>query len=299
MLSAASSRYDNVFAHDDMDSAQAGVLQRFKAGSAGIIVAPAPYASLTGEGSVPLSVRVTALVFTLATVGLPTAARAQLRYPPLSPYPPSRYGYAEADVRFKVKPKDAAVYIDGYFAGKVEDYDGAFERLHVEPGQHEITVYLEGYRSLHQRVYLSPNSTRKIEGTLEKLLPEDPAEPLPQPAVQPDRQDPGAARPPIVGRATPRRPPPPPPSGRQQPVPPSASRFGTISLQVQPANATVFVDGEKWAGPANADERLIIQVPEGRHRVEVERDGYERFVTEIDVRSSDTAPLNVSLTRSR
>ena len=246
----------------------------------------------------PLSARLTALVITLATVGLPTAARAQFPYPPI--YPPYRYGFAEADVRIKVKPKDAAVYVDGYFAGKVEDYDGTFERLHVEPGQHEIIVYLEGYRSLREKVYLSPNSTRKIEGSLEKLLPGDPAESIPQPSVQPDRQDPGAGRPPIVGRQGTRRPPP-QTGGRpgQTPTAPSASRFGTISLQVQPANATVFVYGEKWAGPANNDERLIIQVPEGRHRVEVERDGYERFVTEIDVRASDTAPLNVSLTRSR
>ena len=134
------------------------------------------------------------------------------------PYPASRYGFAEADLRVKVKPKDASVYVDGYYAGKVEDYDGAFERLHVEPGQHEIIVYLDGYRSLHQRLYLSPNSTRKIEGTLERLAPSDPAEPIPQPAVQPDRQDPGAGRPPIVGQGGARRPPPPPATdrGRQQ-----------------------------------------------------------------------------------
>jgi hypothetical protein len=248
---------------------------------------------------VRLPTRTTILVCALATVVLPTAAHAQLRYPPMYPYPAYRYGFAEADLRLKVKPKDASVYIDGYFAGKVEDYDGAFERLHVEPGQHEIVVYLDGYRSLHQRLYLSPNSTRKIEGTLEKLLPGDPVEPLPQPAVQPDRLDPGAGRPRIVGRGATRRPPPPPPTGGRQQPSPNASRFGTISVQVQPSGATVFVDGERWTGPANADERLIIQVPEGRHRVEVERDGYERFVTEIDVRGSDTTPLNISLTRTR
>ena len=247
-----------------------------------------------------LPIRTTIVVCALASVVLPTAAHAQLRYPPSFQYPGYRYGYAEADLRLKVKPKDASVYIDGYFAGKVEDYDGTFERLHVEPGQHEIVIYLDGYRSLRQRLYLSPNSTRKIEGTLEKLSAGDPAEPLPQPAVQPDRLDPGAGRSPIAGRGTTRRPPQLPPTdrGRQQPSP-NASRFGTISLQVQPSGATVLVDGERWTGPANADERLIIQVPEGRHRVEVERDGYERFVTEIDVRGSDTTPVNVSLTRSR
>jgi hypothetical protein len=267
-----------------------------------MVVALALYASSDRRGSVRLPPRAIGVVLTLATVVLPTAADAQFRYPPIYPYPAYRYGFAEADLRVKVKPKDAAVYVDGYFAGKVEDYDGAFERLHVEPGQHEITVYLDGYRSLHQRLYLSPNSTRKIEGNLEKLMPGDQAEPVPQPALQPDRQDPGATRPPIVGRpGSPRRPPEGPPAdrGRQQPPASNASRFGTISVQVQPAGATVFVDGERWTGPANTDERLIIQVPAGRHRVEVERDGYERFVTEIDVRASDTAPLNISLTRTR
>jgi len=162
-------------------------------------------------------------------------------------------------------------------------------------------VYLDGYRSLHERLYLSPNSTRKIEGTLEKLLPGDPAEPLPQPSVLPDRQDPGASRPPIIG-GSPRRPLQVPPAagrGGQQVPSPNASRLGTISMQVQPTGATVLVDGEKWTGPANPDERLIIQVPVGRHRIEVERDGYERFITEIDVRPSDTTPVNISLTRSR
>jgi PEGA domain-containing protein len=248
--------------------------------------------------------RLTAFVFAIATMA-PSAAHAQYRYPPLYPYPyPAyRYGYGEADLRVKVKPKDASVYVDGYFAGKVEDYDGAFERLHVEPGQHEIVVYLDGFRSLRQRLYLSPNRTRTIEGTLERLAPGDPPEPLPQPIVQPDRQDPGAGRPPIAGRRQPPPlpPPPPPPGdrGREQPAPQGNSRNGTIALRVQPSGATVFVDGERWEGPKNADERLIIQVSEGRHRVEVERDGYERFVTEIDVRRSDTAPLNVSLTRTR
>jgi PEGA domain-containing protein len=250
---------------------------------------------------VRLRTRLTVAVFAITSVAIPAAAHAQFRYPPMYPYPASRYGYAEADLRVKVKPKEAAVYIDGFYAGKVEDYDGTFERLHVEPGQHEIIVFLDGYRSLHQRLYLSPNTTRKIEGSLEKLAPGDPQDQPPQPSVQPDRQDPGAGRPPIVGRGTRRAP---PPDERNRTAPPTSpspnsSRFGTISVRVQPSGSTVFVDGERWVGPANQDERLIIQVPAGPHRIEVERDGYERFVTEIDVTAAGTTPVNVSLTRSR
>jgi hypothetical protein len=241
-------------------------------------------------------------VLTLAAVVLPAAAQAQFRYPPYYPYP-AYYGYPDSSVRIKVKPKDASVYVDGYYAGKVEDYDGAFQRLHVPAGQHEIVVYLDGFRSLHEKLYLTPNKTTTVEGDLEKLLPGDPAEPIPQPATPPPMpQNPGANRPPMMGRGTPRRLPPPPPPGGQQTPPPSStneSRFGTISFQIQPSGATVLIDGERWNGPANPDERLIIQVAAGRHHVEVEHDGYERFITEIDVRASDTAPLNISLARTR
>src|SRR5262245_48645054 len=57
------------------------------------------------------------------------------------PYPP--YGYPRvydntASVRVQVKPKEAEVYVDGYYAGLVDDFDGIFQRLHLPPGPHDI-----------------------------------------------------------------------------------------------------------------------------------------------------------------
>ena len=118
-------------------------------------------------------------------IAVPALAGAQFRYPPYPPYPYYAYAASESDVRILVKPKEAAVYVDGYFAGKVEEFDGAFQRLHVTPGAHEITIYLEGYRSLREKLYLSPRSSRKIEGTLERLAPGEQNEPLPTPAEPP------------------------------------------------------------------------------------------------------------------
>lgn len=225
-------------------------------------------------------------------------AFAQWRYPPIYPgYPAYRYGAPESDLRINVKPNDASVYVDGYFAGKVEEFDGAFQRLHVAPGEHEIVIYLPGHRSLRQRLYLSPNSTRKIEGALEPLPAGHPPEPEPVPTEPREPRDTYERLPPR-GPLPGRRAPAPRNEPQERPEPRQESRFGIISLRVQPAGTTVLVDGERWAGPSG-DERVLIQVPPGRHKIEAEKEGFARFVTEIDVNRDQTVPVNISLTRPR
>ena len=89
------------------------------------------------------------------------------------------------------------------------------------------------------------------------------------------------------------------PPGPPPPVTPlEASRFGVLSIRVQPPNADVLIDGQRWRGP-ESEERLVIQVSEGTHRVEVQKDGYQKFSTDVQVRRGETAPLNVSLPPSR
>lgn len=136
----------------------------------------------------------------------PATAEAQFRFP--YPYP---YGYRympESDLRLEVTPKEAAVYVDGYFAGWVDEFDGVFQRLHVMPGEHEIIIYLQGYRSIHEKLYLSPRATRKVVRTMEKLAPGEPQEPAPQPIAPPQ---PPASPPAPIGGPLPRRGVPPPP----------------------------------------------------------------------------------------
>jgi hypothetical protein len=74
------------------------------------------------------------------------------------------------------------------------------------------------------------------------------------------------------------------------------ARFGAISIRVQPADADVFIDGERWMGSAGQD-RLVVQLPEGRHHVEVHKSGFENFATDVDVDRGRTVPLNISLLR--
>src|SRR5471032_1575380 len=105
---------------------------------------------------------------TLFTMAWSATSEAQF-YP--YPYPPVyRAGYgAEGSLRIEATPKDAEVYVDGYYAGIVDDFDGVFQRLHTRPGAHEIELYLDGFRTVKQNVYLPVNDTFKIKYTMEKL----------------------------------------------------------------------------------------------------------------------------------
>jgi hypothetical protein len=139
---------------------------------------------------------IAALPLTFCTLW-PAVSDAQPgRFPsPYPPYPPGPYRLmADADLKVTVTPKDAAVYVDGYLAGIVDDFDGVFQRLRLEPGGHEIVVFKEGYRSLRQKLYLSPGSTRRVSGSLEPLAAGEPDEAPPAPALPPTEAPPAPAQ---------------------------------------------------------------------------------------------------------
>ncbi|MGH9314437.1 MAG: PEGA domain-containing protein [Vicinamibacterales bacterium] len=193
------------------------------------------------------------------------------------PYPYAPYWFdGSSDVRIQVWPRDAEVYVDGRFAGKVDDFDGMFQRLRVEPGGHEIVLYHERYQTITEKLYLSPRAGYKIQHAMVPLGPGEAAPPRPVPAPpssQPERQ---AA------------------SGYPARDYTPASRFGTLSIRVQPADAEVFVDGERWRFPDSSD-RLVLELSEGAHRIEIRKDGHEPYTSTVRVRAGEAATLNVSL----
>jgi hypothetical protein len=70
--------------------------------------------------------------------------------------------------------------------------------------------------------------------------------------------------------------------------------FGTVTVTARPANADVFVDGERWVSPESTGP-LVVQLAPGRHTIEVRAAGYRPFRTAVDVRAGDTTPVNVIL----
>jgi PEGA domain len=93
--------------------------------------------------------------------------------PYYSYYPYAAYPYAapETAVRVEVKPKQAEVYVDGYYAGIADDLGGIFKNLRTTPGGHEISIRLAGYKTVNQSIYVAPGSTLKLKLTLDKLAP--------------------------------------------------------------------------------------------------------------------------------
>jgi len=85
------------------------------------------------------------------------------------PYAAPAYSYDyDGALKLKVKPRDAEVLVDGYFAGQVDDYDGAFQKLHLEPGPHRIEIRLEGYEPLSFEVRILPDKTITYKGDLRR-----------------------------------------------------------------------------------------------------------------------------------
>jgi hypothetical protein len=81
-------------------------------------------------------------------------------------YPRYYYDYdsypTHASIRLLVEPSDAEVYVDDYYAGVVDDFDGVFQRLHLTPGAHEITLRLGGYQTWSAEVYAEPGRTLRV-----------------------------------------------------------------------------------------------------------------------------------------
>jgi hypothetical protein len=194
------------------------------------------------------------------------------------------YDY-RAEVRVMAEPKQTAVYVDGYYAGIVDDFDGVFQRLLLPPGGHEFTLYLASYRTARYTLYVQPGSSMNLHHVMAPLGAGEVSDvpvagtPIPPP---PD----GTYR-------MPRTPPP----IRARQTPPDARAYGVLSLRVQPADAVVMVDGERWL---SADSHcFVIDVVEGRHHLEVTKDGYLRFSTDFDVREGQSMPMNVALPPQR
>jgi hypothetical protein len=65
-----------------------------------------------------------------------------------------------------VKPSDAEVFVDGYYAGIVDEFDNVFQRLRLDSGPHRIEIRKDGYEPLSFEVRILPDHTTTYRGEL-------------------------------------------------------------------------------------------------------------------------------------
>jgi hypothetical protein len=76
----------------------------------------------------------------------------------------------QGNLRLKVKPRDAQVYIDGYYVGVVDSFDGAFQKLGIEAGSHKIELRAEGYETAQFEVFVTPGETVTYKGEMKPIV---------------------------------------------------------------------------------------------------------------------------------
>lgn len=210
-------------------------------------------------------------------------------------YSPSYYrrsrGYGSyrdsGSLRIIVEPEKTRVYVDGYYAGIADDFDGILQRLNVPPGRHDITLKLEGYRTQHFKVYVPVDDTIKIHYDMVRGAGEATSDQFAGPpdadyARVRDMDDRDGRPGDDDGRY----------EGREGRDGRDEGDTGTVRLSVRPGDASVYVDGEfRGSGRQSANLRLR----PGRHRIEVVRPGFRTVEREVEVRAGRNADLEFDL----
>lgn len=79
--------------------------------------------------------------------------------------------YDEGDLRLDVRPRSAEVYVDGYYAGVVDDFDGVFQSLRLEDGPHRIEIVAPGFETLDFDVRIEPGRKTTYRGDMRPYRP--------------------------------------------------------------------------------------------------------------------------------
>jgi hypothetical protein len=90
--------------------------------------------------------------------------------------PTAHFSNVTSEIKLKVEPDRAAVFVDGSFAGYVHQFGGVGRAMLVSPGKHEIKVALPGYRDFTTQVNLLPKQkytveTKLVEGSITQADP--------------------------------------------------------------------------------------------------------------------------------
>lgn len=241
-------------------------------------------------------------------------------------YAPYSYGYSYlGEVRTEVKPQKAQVYVDSGYVGTADSFDGWWQRLNLEPGNHRLVFRAVGFKPYVIDLKIVPGQDYHIKYEMEPgqdSITEQ--EMRPEPDQNADKGYDRGYRDQDRYRGNDqygndqyrdrendqyrdrdydqdqndrnqnydeRR-----PSERYGNEPRSneqRSNQRTLTLQVQPSDATVYIDGTYY-GPGEGGN-IQVMLPDGSHKIEVVRPGYETFTKDVNVGANSTSSVTIML----
>jgi len=75
----------------------------------------------------------------------------------------------QGNLKLKVKPRSAKVYVDGYLVGTVDEFDGSFQKLALNTGRHKVEVKADGYETAEFDVLINAQQTVTFQGELKRI----------------------------------------------------------------------------------------------------------------------------------
>jgi hypothetical protein len=100
-------------------------------------------------------------------------------YPYSYPYPaaygnvvPYGYGYGGysgqpyGGLRIDMPQRDAEVYVDGYFVGTVDNFDGRTQQANLQTGPHQVEIRSPQFETIHFSVNIEPGRTITYRGSM-------------------------------------------------------------------------------------------------------------------------------------
>ena len=195
-------------------------------------------------------------------------------YPWGYPLPPESVAadWMTSNIKLDVSPKDAALHVDGYYAGVVGDFGGFFHQLTLSAGPHHVEIRKAGYHTLVLDVNLQAGQTITYKRTMEPVQPTE---------VAPEE-------PPVLSEG----------------ITGDPEQFlripGSMRFDVTPKNAEVYADGY-YAGLVDdfdgAAQRLILTP--GPHHIELRTTGYETLAFDVTIEPGQTVDYRTKLERSK
>jgi hypothetical protein len=256
-------------------------------------------------------------------------------YGPGAYYYPYRQGYDDRNVLgaldLDVSPAKAEIYLDGHYVGVVDQYDGFPQYLWLEKGTYDVVLFKDGFRTISRQITIYPGL---VIGVDDRMEPGESVRPENLATKTHDRRDArirdederreqggrdGNGRDGRDGdwrdrvrddrdhwrdgdhdgdraRANDQADDDDDDDEENAPSSRAADDRGRVRLQVEPGDASVYLDGKfVGTGAELAELRSGLLLDPGSHKLSIVRPGYKSEETKFDVQAGKTTDLEIEL----